>query len=220
MDDLEPFRSIYEFGQPLSFIKQQKTQRNGQRPNQARFPSQMQPSTQWVNKSAILNPMQMQLPYQGSNQTTWPMTPQTQMLMSYPWEHQVAMLGPASVPLQNQWGNQAAVPVMAKYPTQGASQMLDYHPLQAQRRGQMLMQMGLQNQGYISQMQQMYAEAPPLIPSNPESQMPAPTGPANQSDIADLATQMLTPFPTQTPMLASQPLGTPRRRSYYHEPLE
>ena len=189
-------------------------QRSGQRSNQGRFPSQIQPSSQWLNKSAIQNPMQMQLPYQGSNQTTWPMAPQTQMLMPYPWEHQVGMPGAASAPLQNQWGNQAGVPVMAKYPAQGASQMLNYHHLQTQRRAQMQMQMDLQSRAYMPQI------APPLILSNPDLQMPAPTRPPDESDIAGLATQMLTPLPTQTPMLASQPLGTQRRRSYYQEPQE
>ena len=219
MIDIEPFRTVYESGQPLLFLKQ-TTQRNGQRPNQGRFPNQMQSSNQWANKSAILNPMQMQLPYQGSNQTTWPMAPQTQMLMSYPGEHQVAMPGFESMQLQNQWGNQAAVPVMAEYPVRGASQILNYHQLQAQRRAQMQMQMDLQNRGYMPQLQQMYPEAPSLILSNPQLQMPAPTRPADESDIASLATQMLTPFPTHTPMLASRALGAQRRRPSYQGPQE
>ena len=222
MDDIEPFRTVYELGQPLSFLKQKTTQRNGQRPNQGRFPNQIQSSNQWANKSAILNPMQMQmqLPYQGANQTTWPMASQSQILIPYPGEYQVGMPGSASMQLQNQWRNQAAVPVMAEYPVRGASQMLNYHQLQAQRRAQMQMQMDLQNQGYMPQMQQMYAGAPPLILSNPELQMPAPTRPADESDVAGLATLMLTPFPTQTPMLASQPLGAQRRRSTYESPQE
>ena len=220
MIDIEPFRTVYDSGRPLSFLKQKTTQRNGQRPNQGRFPNQMQSSNQWVNKSAILNPMQMQSPYQGSNQTTWPMVPQTQMLIPYPGEHQVAMPGFASMQLQNQWGNQAAMPVMAEYPVRGTSQMLNYDQLQAQRRAQMHMQMNLQNQGYMPQMQQLYPEATPLILSNPELHMPAPTRPADESDVAGLATQMLTPFPTQTPMLASQPLGAQRRRSIYQGPQE
>lgn len=220
MDDVEPFSTLYDIGQPLSFLQQKTTQRNGHRPNQGRFPNQMQSSNQWANKSAILNPMQMQLPYQGSNQMAWSMTPQSQMMMTCPWEHQVGIPGPTSVQLQNQWGIQAAVPVMAEYPVRGASQMLNYHQLETQKRAQMQMQMDLQNRGYMPQMQRMYAEAPSLILSNPELQMPAPTRPADESDIAGLATQMLTPFPTHTPMLASQPLGAQRRRSYYQDPQE
>ena len=220
MIDKEPFRTVYESGQPLSFLKQKTAQRNGQRPNQGRFPNQMQSSNQWANKSAILNPMQMQLPYQGSNQTTWPMAPQTQMLMPYQGEHQVAMPGFASMQLQNQWGNQAAVPVIAEYAARGANHMLTYHQLQNQRRAQMQMQLDLQNRGYMPQMQQIYAEAPPLILSNPELQMPAPTRPADESDIAGLALQMLTPYPTRTPILANQHLGVQRRRSIYEGPQE
>ena len=220
MIDIEPFRTVYESGQSLSVLKQKTMQRNGQKPNQGRFPNQMQSSNQWANKSATLNPMQMQLPYQGSNRTTWPMAPQTQMQIPYPWEHQVGMPGFESMQLQNQWGNQAVVPVMAEYPVRGASQILNYHQLQAQRRAQMQMQIDLQNQGYLPQMQQMYPEAPPLILSNPELQMPAPTRPADESDIAGLAAQMLTPFPTQTPMLANQPLGAQQRRSIYQGPQE
>ena len=93
----------------------------------------------------------------------------------------------------------------------------------------MQMQLDLQNQGCMPQMQGVYAEAPPLILSNPELQMPAPTRPAEESDIAGVATQMLTPFTTytpllasqtQTPLLASQPLIAQRRLSYYQDPQE
>ena len=110
---------------------------------------------------------------------------------------------------QDQWANQTAMPVMAEYPVQGASQMLTYQQLQMQ------MQMQLQTQGYMPHMEQMQAEGLLLIPSNPELQMPAPKRPAEASDIAGIATQMLTPFPIQPPTLASQafPLERQRRRA-------
>ena len=183
-------------------------QRNGQRPNRSGL------ANQWANQTAMLNPMQMQLPDQRPNQTMLPMPPQTQMQMPDSWDNQVRMQVPAPMRFQNQWANQTSMPVMAGYPVWGASQMLTYQQLQTQRRIQMQMQMGLQRHGYIPQMQQMPTEAQPLIPSTPELQMPAPKRPAEASDIAGIATQMLTPFSVQPATLASQadPLEHQRRR--------
>ena len=207
--DVEPFRTVYESGQRLSFMKRMPVQRNGQRPNHTRLPNQ------WANQTAMLSPMQMQLPDQGPNQTMLPMSPQTQMQMRNQWGNRVRMPGPAPMQFQNQWANQMAMPVMAEYPVQGASQMLAYQQLQNQRRLQMQMPMELQTDVYMPKMEQMQAEAMLLIPSTPELQMPAPKRPAEESDIAGIATQMLTPFPIQPPTLASQafPLERQRRRS-------
>ena len=93
--------------------------------------------------------------------------------------------------------------------------MLTYQQLQSPRRLQMQMQMELETQGYMPQMEQMQAEALLMIPSTPELQMPAPTRPVEASDIAGIATQMLTPFPIQPPTLASQasPREHQRRRA-------
>ena len=197
--DVEPFRTVYESGQRLSFMQRMPVQRHGQRPSQTRLPNQ------WVNQTAMLSPMQMQSPDQGPNQAMLPVSPHTQMQMRNSWGNQMRMPGPAPMQFQNQWANQTAMPVMTEYPVQGASQMLTYQQLQSQRRLQMQMQMGLETQGYMPQMEQMQAEALLLIPSTPELQMPVPTRPTEASDIAGIATQMLTPLPIQPPTLASQP---------------
>ena len=171
--------------------------RSGQRSNQGRLPNQRQMSNQWAHQPAVLNPMQMQLQDQGSTQMSSPMPMPLQMQMP------------------NSWVNQVGMPGVAEYPVQAASQMLTYQPWQIHGQAQMQMQMDLQRQGYMQQMQQMQAEVPPLIPSTPEIQMPAPTRPAEASDIASIATQMLTPFPIQPATLASQmkSLGQERRQS-------
>ena len=167
---------------------------------------------QWANQMAMLSPMQMQFSDQVPNSMMLPMSPQTQMQMHNMWEDQVRMPGPAPMQFQNQWPNQTPMPVMAEYPVQGASQMRTYQQLQNQ---QMQMQMELQPQVYLPQMEQMPADTMLLIPSTTELQMPAPQRPVEASDIASIATQMLTPFPVQPPTLPAQasPLKTPCRRA-------
>ncbi len=216
MIDVEPFKTVYESGQPLSLMQRMPVQRDRRRSNQVRLPSQTQLSNQWAHQAAMPSPIQVQLPDQGSNQTMFPMPPQTQMQMPNPWGNQVGMLGPAQMQFDNQWANQTAMPVGTEYPGQRASQMLNYQQLE-NRRVQTQMQMDLQRQGYMQQMQQVQAEVPPLIPSTPELQMPAPTRPAEASDIAGIAMQMLTPFPTQPPTLASQVKSLEKQRRQSHD---
>ena len=170
---------------------------------------------QWANQTAMLSPMQMQSSDQVPNSMMLPMSPQTQMQMHNTWEDQVRMTGLAPTQFQNQWPNQTPIPVMAEYPVQGASQMRSYQQLQNQRRLQMQMQMELQPQVYLPQMEQMPADNMLLIPSTTELQMPAPQRPVEASDIASIATQMLTPFPVQPPTLPTQalPVGNPRKRA-------
>ena len=95
------------------------------------------------------------------------------------------------------------------------NQHLQNQQLQNQRRLQMQMQMDIQSQVYLPQMEQMQADTLLLIPSTTELQMPAPKRPVEASDIASIATQMLTPFPVQPPTLPTQalPLGNQRRRA-------
>lgn len=183
-------------------------QRNWQRANQTRLPNQ------WANQTAMLNSMNMQFPDLGPNPTMLPMSPQTQMQMQNTWGNQVRMPGLAPMQYQNQWPNRTAMPVMAEYPVQGASQMLTYQQLQNQERLQMQMQMELQSQAHLPQMEQMQADALLFMPSTPELQMPAPIRPVEASDIAGIATQMLSPFPVQPPTLPTQafPLERQRRR--------
>ena len=175
---------------------------------------------QWANQTGMLNAMQMQFSDEVPNSMMLPMSPQTQMQMHNTWEDQVRMPGPAPMQFQNQWPNQMPMPIMAEYPVHGASQMRTYQQLQNQqlqnrRRLQMQMQMELQPQVYLPQMEQMPADTMLLIPSTTELQMPAPQRPVEASDIASIATQMLTPFPVQPPTLPTQasPLKTPRRRA-------
>ena len=209
--DVEPFRTVYESRQRLSFMQRMPAQRNGHRPNQTRFPNQ------WANQTAMLSPMQMRFPNQGQNQMMLPMSPhpQPQIQMRNTWGNHVRMPGLAPMQFQNQWPNKTAMPVMAEYPVQGAGQMLTYQQMQNQRQLQMQMQMELQSQVCLPQMEQMQADALLPIPSTPELQMPAPKRPAEESDIAGIATQMLTPFPIQPPTLPSQafPLEHQRRRA-------
>ena len=212
MVDVEPFRTVYESSLPLSFMPRMPVQRNGQRSNRMRM------RNQWANQTAMLSPMQMQFPDQVPNQTMFPMSPQTQMQMHNTLGDQVRMPGPAPMQFQNQWPNQTRMPAMAEYPVQGASQMLTYQQLQNQQlqnQRRLQMQMELQSPVYLPQMEQMQADTMLLIPSTTELQMPAPKRPVEASDIASIATQMLTPFPVQPPTLPTQtlPLGNQRRRA-------
>ena len=205
---MQPFRTVYESGQRLSFMQRMPVHRNGQRANQSRLPNQ------WANQTAMLNPINMQFPDLGPHPTMLPMSPQTQMQMQNTWGNQVRMPDLAPMQFQNQWPNRMSMPVMAEYAVPGANQMLTYQQLQNQERLQMQTQMELQSQGYLPPMEQMQADALLLMQSTPELQMPAPQRPVEASGIAGIATQMLTPFPVQPPTLPTQafPLERQRRR--------
>ena len=197
--DLQPFRSVYENGQPLDFMPRTPPLWPNQKQNQMQLISQ------------ISMPTQTQILDQWATQALFP-RPVQRLTQPISQDHNKGDLQ-SQLQLPNPYSNYVGFSRQAQY-EQNISQIPSEEQIRLQNQMQrhMQMQMQLQRRRQMQQSQQRQqtrAGSTPMITSSPELHMPAPTRPTATLDIA---TSMLTPFQTQPPTLANQSKSSPKRQ--------